>query len=104
MLYKTILLELIESRPELHARLKHQKAVQATVERLALDLKSRHAEWMDSLQQSNPDLDPIQLASQAGELALQEIEEQLEDETPETDETFSLDGAMAYLQRRSSNG
>ena len=42
-------------------------------------------EWVDSLQQSNPDRDPIQISSQAGELAIQEIVEQLDSETPETD-------------------
>ena len=103
MLYKTILLELIESRPELHARLKAQRAVLTTVDRLALDLKSRHENWKDSLRQSNPDLDAIQIASMAGELALQEIMQVLESETPDTNESISLDGEMAHLRQHSSN-
>ena len=103
MLYKTILLELIESRPELHARLKAQRAVLTTVDRWALDLKSRHESWKDSLQQSNPQLDPMQIASMAGELALQEITQLLDSETPDPDETLSLDGAMAYLRQPSSS-
>lgn len=103
MLYKTILLELIESRPELHERLKAQRAVLTTVDRLALNLKSRHEFWKDSLRQSNPDIDPVQIASMAGELALQEMTQLLDSETPDPDESISLDGAMAFIKQHSSN-
>lgn len=104
MQYQTITLELLEQRPQLYERLRQERQVLATAERLALDLKARHEFWKDSCRQTNPNLDPIQTASMAGELALKELEDQLESaDSREDTEPLSLDGAMAYLRRHSSN-
>ena len=48
MQYKTIIVELIELRPQFHERLKANRTLLSTVDRLARLLKQSHQEWIGS--------------------------------------------------------
>lgn len=100
MQYKTIVLELLEQRPELHEQLKSQRILLATLEAYSLDLKTRHETWQAQLAKAKPGSDANQIASEALEIALQELENRLSSaEPPEEDGPLSLEGAMAFLRR-----
>ena len=49
MHYKTIVLELLTANPLLHDRLKANKQVLATMNRMANELKANHQLWIDQL-------------------------------------------------------
>lgn len=100
MQYKTIILELLQQRTELHEQLRTNRTLLPTLESLASELKARHEAWKVNLLQARPESEPIQIASEALELALHEIESRLPCESnPDESETLSLDGAMAFLRR-----
>jgi hypothetical protein len=100
MLYKTMILGLLEQRPRLHNQLRQQRTLLATVEQHAKLLKARHEMWKEQLSQARPGSDPGQVASAALEIALKELEDSLpSDSPPDESEPFSLDEAMAYLRR-----
>ena len=71
MQYKTIVLELLQQQTELHEQLRLTRRLLPTMEALAKDLKARHETWKQELQILHPDSDPIQIASEAMEMALQ---------------------------------
>lgn len=104
MQYKTIVLELLEGRPQLRNRLQQEHRMLAAVEQYALELKASHEQWREQLARTRPASDPAQIASEAMELALNDLQELLPSESAAADETFSLDEAMSFLRRRSSNG
>jgi hypothetical protein len=98
MQYKTIILELIRSRPDLHRRLKDSKTLLATVEHTAILLKASHEAWMEELRGTRPGSDSAQIASEALEIALKVIEETLPDGSrPDDAEPRFLGDAMATL-------
>jgi hypothetical protein len=101
MLYKTIILELLQDQyPKLHERLRASRTLLSTLDQQATALKRYHEDWKDKLAQAKPDSDPVQMASEALELALHDLRENLpfESEPTGAEETFSLDAAMAYLR------
>ena len=98
MLYKTITLELIQDRPELHEQLRRSGTLLATMESLAAQLKASYEAWKDHLARAEPNLDLSQVASEAQELALAELEAALPIES-DPSEPFSLDAAMAFVRR-----
>ncbi len=100
MQYKTLTLQLIRAYPQIHNQLKSARAMLPTVDRLARELKTRHEELKTLLAQARPGSD-LQISSEALEIALKELEERLSAATAEA-ETLSLDGAMAFLRRTSS--
>jgi hypothetical protein len=98
MLYKTICLELLQQHPAMHDQLKAQRLLLATVERYATELKTRHEAWKQELTQARPESDPSQIANEALEIALKELEDSLASASPANDSgALSLDAAMAYL-------
>ena len=100
MQYKTIVLELLQQRTELHDLLRKQRMLLPTLDRLARELKASHETLKDHLTQARPDSDPSQIASEALEIALKELEDSLPPESlPNEDEPLSLDAAMAFLRR-----
>ena len=105
MQYKTIVLELLQQQTELHEQLRLTRRLFPTMEALAKDLKARHETWKQELQALQPSSDPIQIASEALEMALNEWRVVC---TPSlfrtTTEPLSLDQAMAYIQKHSSRG
>ena len=100
MLYKTMVLGLLEERPQLHDQLRAQRLLLATVEQHAQLLKAGHETWKEQLAQARPGSDPGQIVGEALEIALKELEDSLPSASPPDDsEPLSLDAAMAYLRR-----
>ena len=103
MQYKTIVLELLKERTELHEQLRLTRRLLPTLETCARELKASHETWKETLASANPESDPSQISSEAMEMALSELEERLPSVHPQDDgEALSLDQAMAYLQSHSS--
>jgi hypothetical protein len=105
MLYKTIVLELLKQRPMLHETLRKKRMVLRQVNRLSRELKTSHEAWMEQLSRTRPGSTPSQIASEAEEMALQELLEALPPESPpDEDETFSHDEAMAFVRNHTLPG
>lgn len=103
MQYKTICLQLIQDRPEMYDQLLSSRTLLATLERSAIQLRDRHLQWKALLSQASPGSDPSQVASEALEIALKELEDSLPPVfPPDEDEPLSLDAAMAFLRRPTS--
>jgi hypothetical protein len=99
MHYKTIVLEMLLDRPELRNQLCSKRTLLPTMERYASELKASHEAWKDRLLQRKPGSNPSQIASEALEIALQEIADRLPSATPPNDsEALSLEGAMAFIR------
>jgi hypothetical protein len=73
MHYKTLVLEFIQDQPAIYGRLKSSRTLFSTVDLQAAALKRYHETWMEQLSQSDPDSDPRQIASQALELAMEDL-------------------------------
>jgi hypothetical protein len=103
MHYKTIILEMLEQRPRMREELRQSRKLLPTLEFYASELKDSHEDWKDRLLQTKPESDPSQIASQAMELALKDLQDRLlsESNQPES-ETLSLDQAMAHISRHTS--
>jgi hypothetical protein len=99
MQYKTMVLELLQDRPQLHNRLRKNRMLLATVNLLATNLRHRHEAWKHHLSGTRPDSDPGQIASEALEIALRDLQDSLPSESPDEAEALSLDEAMAFLRR-----
>ena len=103
MQYKTIVLELLKERKELHEQLRLTRRLLPTMETCARELKARHEHWKETLATATPESDPSQISSEAMEMALAELEDRLPSVHPQDDgEALSLDQAMAFLQSHSS--
>lgn len=99
MQYMTIVLELLQERTELHEQLRLTRRLLPTVKTCAQELRNSHFAWMDHLSQANPGIDPSQLASEALEMAIQELVDRLPSVSQEDDrEPLSLDKAMAFTR------
>lgn len=100
MLYKTITLELIRENPALYERLRSSKRLLPAMDAYAIELKAGHEQWKEAMAQRNPGSEPSQIASEALELAIQDLRDRLPCESP-SDEAplFSLDAMMSYLRR-----
>ena len=100
MNYKTIVLGLLQDRPDLHERLRASRTLLATLERHAEELNASHEQWKRRLSQAQPGSDPSQVASEALEIALKELENRLPNESPQAETgPTSLDGAIAFIRR-----
>jgi hypothetical protein len=100
MQYKTICLQMIQDHPELYNRLLSSRTLLPTLACLALLLRDRHAAWKDLLSRSRPGSSESQIASEALELGLKELEDCLSPVSPPGDsDPLSLDEAMAFLRR-----
>jgi hypothetical protein len=98
MQYKTIVLELLEQRPETYEHLRSQRMLLSAVDRFSQELKTRHESWIEELYLAKPQSEASQISSEALEIALQELERHLSGEPAESGEP-SLEGAMAFLRR-----
>ena len=103
MQYKTIILELVQQRPELHEQLRTSRKLLPTVEALATELKDRHDAWKDQLLQARPESAPQQITSEALEIALHEMENRFSCEPPNDHEPLSLDNAMRFVRNHTSD-
>ena len=109
MHYPTIVLELLQDEyPRLHSRLEPTQQLHRAVDDYAAWLEGHHASWMNRLNARRADRDPNQLASDALELAIADLREDISYSPPvpgaETDEPLSLEAAMAYLRRATRVG
>ena len=73
MLYKTIALELLAERPQLHEHLRQSRRLLPTLEWMAAELRDRHMDWTRALAQSRPSGTPAQLTAEALELAIRDL-------------------------------
>jgi hypothetical protein len=105
MQYKTIVLELLKERTELHEQLRLTRRLLPTLETCAMELKASHEAWKETLAQPSPGSDPLMISSQAMELALQELEDRLPSMSPQDEqEALSLDMAMVFVRTPTSKG
>jgi hypothetical protein len=100
MLYKTLILELLQQRPEIRDQLRKERRLLSKMEQYAMELKTSHQAWIQVLSQMRPDSDRSQLSSEALEIALQELEDRLPSDSPpeESDRQF-LDAAMLFTRK-----
>lgn len=98
MQYKTIILELIQQRPEMHEQLRQERKLLTTMEMYARELKQSHEAITLQLRQANPGSEPSQISSQAFEMALKEMEDRLPPASAMDDQELSLDAAMAHVR------
>ena len=81
MQYKTITLHLLEQRPVLYGQLRRQRKLLAALDRYSATLKNLHESWMERLALAKPGSNESQIASEALEIALQELEDLLPPES-----------------------
>jgi hypothetical protein len=100
MLYKTIVLELIQEQPDLYERLRTSRTLLEAMNSYASELKTSHEAWKKRLIQEKPGCGQTQMASQALEIALEELKDRLcsGSQTDEA-EPLSLDAAMSLIRR-----
>jgi hypothetical protein len=82
MQYKTITLELMRERTEFFEQLRQQRKLLTTLEKYAGELKRGHEAWKKLLIQMRPGSPPSQIASEALEMALKELQERLPSASP----------------------
>lgn len=99
MQYKTIVLELLQQRPEIHDQLRKERKLVPTMEHYAKELKSSHQAWTELLTRMRPGSDESQISSEALEMALKELEDRLPSAFgPEESDSQFLDAAMLFLR------
>ena len=103
MQYKTIVLELLRQQANLHQQLRKTRRLRPTLESYARQLKASHETWKDTIAQAKPGSHPSQIASEAWEMALQELENCLKSAAPSNGQ-LPLGQAKACLRSHSSNG
>jgi hypothetical protein len=92
MQYKTIVLELLQ-------QLRTSRQLLSALENYAQELRTNHYSWIETLSEAKPGCDPIQITSEALEIALQDLEARLPSASqPDEDEALSLDEAIAYVK------
>ena len=101
MHYKTIVLELLKQKRELHNCLRSTRTLLSTMELYAGQLKTSHEDWMARLSQAKPGSDPSQIASEALEISLLELRDFLDSiSPPDESEALSLEELLAVVRRR----
>ena len=100
MHYKTIALELIEESPDLYKQLCSSKLILSALDGYAAEMKASHEAWKKALMQKRPGSDPTQIASEALELAIQDLRDRLPSASAQGEtEPLSLDAAMSYIRK-----
>jgi hypothetical protein len=99
MQYKTIALEMIQERPQWHEELRSSNSLLSTVNQYAQTLREIHLAAIEQLRQARPEPSPLQLSSEAMEMALKQLEQSLPTEPQSDAKVFSLDAAMQYIKR-----
>jgi hypothetical protein len=105
MQYKTIVLQMLEQQPEIYNQLRSRRQVLPAMDHYARELRSLHLAWQETLTKERSESEPSQIASEALELALKDLEDRLQSGSPqEGQEALSLDQAMAFIRRHTSRG
>jgi hypothetical protein len=63
MQYKTIVLELLQQRPEMHDQLRRHRLLLPAVEAYSMELKTSHEAWKGKLALARPGSDPGQMGA-----------------------------------------
>jgi chromosome segregation ATPase len=99
MKYKSIMLELLQQRPEMHEQLRQERKLLTALEIYAKELKESHEAITEQLRQARPESDPRQISSEAFEMALKEMEDRLPPASvTDGHEELTLDQAMAHVR------
>ncbi|HWY87058.1 MAG TPA: hypothetical protein VNX28_10055 [Gemmataceae bacterium] len=105
MQYKTIIYELLQQRPQMQKQLRKNRKLLAAIEVYAWELKTSHEAWKELLTGLRPGSDQNQIASEALEMAINELEDHLPSASPPKDqEELSLDEVMAFILSHTSRG
>jgi hypothetical protein len=105
MQYKTIILELLQQRPQLYEQLRKGHGLLTTLEICAKELKASHDAMIEQLRQARPQSGPRQISSEAFEIALKELEDRLPSESAMGEQQeLSLDQAMTFIRNPSRRG
>lgn len=100
MLYKTMVLELLNQRRPMQEQLRKTGRLLTAMELYARELKTRHEVWKELLSQAKPGHDQSQITSMALEMALKELEDRLPPVSPpDAVGPLSLEAAMAFVRR-----
>jgi hypothetical protein len=91
MQYKTIVLQILEQQTEIYDQLRRERKVLPAMNHYARELRSLHLAWQETLNQARPESEPSQIASEALELALKDLEDRLQSVSPQKNqEALSL--------------
>ena len=105
MQYKTIIHEMLQNRPQMREQLRKSRKLLPTMELYARELKTSHEAWKQMLGQMRPGSDQNQIASEALEMALKEMEDRLPSAlSQDGNEPQVLDAAMLFLRHPTSRG
>jgi hypothetical protein len=105
MQYKTIVLGLLEQNPQMYRQLRKNRKLLPALEIYAQELKTSHEAWKNVLSGKTPDSDPSQVASEALEMALKDLEDHLPSASRRNDrQAVSLDAAMAFIRHHTPRG
>ena len=100
MHYKTIALELLNQHPKNHKKPRNHHSLLQTVERFARDLKMSHEAWKERLSVTMLESSSSQIAAEALEIAVMELENSLKAVSLDDSEPPSIDQLMAFIARR----
>lgn len=100
MLYKTIILGLMEENPDMETQLPGHRLTPILLEQYANDLQSRHASWKKRLSETSPEASEIQTTSEALELAIRGWQEEFRAGSRPSADGPTLDGAINYIRLR----
>lgn len=98
MHYKTMILAILEDRPQMHERLRRERTLLSTMGRYARELRASHEAWKGRLAQERTADQASLIAGEALEMALAELLTRLPPESPPSDD-FSLEEAIAFVRR-----
>jgi chromosome condensin MukBEF ATPase and DNA-binding subunit MukB len=105
MQYKTIIYEMLQHRPRMQEQLRKSRKLLPTLDRFARELKTSHEAWKEMLGQVRPKSNQTQIASEALEMALKEMEDHLPSAlSQDGNEAQVLDAAMLFLRHPTSRG
>jgi len=91
--------------PEIAEPLQHNRTMLSTLDFYSDLLKTRHKAWKEQLATARPESEEGQIANEALEIALKEMEDRLSLGSPgDDDQPLSLDAAMAFLKRHTPPG
>jgi len=98
MHYKTIVLALLIQHPEIHDELRRSRKLLSTVELYAKALKRSHQTWKKRLEEAIPSSSENQTASEAFEIALNELMNSSHLDLPaDNSNPLSVEGLMAFI-------
>lgn len=103
MQYKTIVLALLQQRPQMYEQLRQERQLLSALELYAHELRESHQDWMDRLWTAVPS-SPEQIRNGALEIAIKELEDRLPPASSAAGSHLSLDEALAFINSHTLPG